>query len=83
MEGMWTMTEDGEFILMEPYRTMLQEAKIAATRGWTAELIGYLAEHSQYTPEELKESLLKRNRDDGPEVSTVDEFVLEALGGDL
>lgn len=82
-DGMWTMTDDGEFILMEPYKTMLFEAKITATHGWVQAMLGYLVEHCDYTAEELKDSLLERNREGNSPMETVDEFVLEALGGDL
>lgn len=82
-DGMWTMTDDGEFVLMEPYKTMLFEAKIEATQAWATALIGYLAERCDYTPNELKDSLLERNKEGSRPVEMVDEFVLEALGGDL
>ena len=42
-DGMWTMTDDGEFILDETYAEQLQEARVTATAAWTAALIGYLA----------------------------------------
>lgn len=83
-EGMWTMTEDGEFILMEPFKTQLQEARLTATAAWTSAIINYLAEHSQYDPEFLRDELLRRCREEGMSaVEIVDEYVLEALGGDL
>lgn len=82
-DGMWTMTDEGEFILEEPYATMLVEAKVVSTNAWAQALIGYLAERCEYTPEELKDSLLKRNQEGQSPMATVDEFVLEALSGDL
>ena len=82
-DGMWTLTDDGEFVLMEPYKTMLQEARLSATNGWVQGLIGYLADKCPYTPEELKESLLRRNQEGEEPQEMVQEFVLEALGGDL
>ena len=69
-DGMWTMTEDGEFVLMEPYASQLREARMTATAAWTAALVNYLAERSGY--------------DEGMSaMEIVEEFVLEALGGDL
>jgi len=83
-DGMWMMTDDGMFELQEPYRTMLQEAKIAATTSWHQGLIGYLEERSPYTAKELTDELLRRNRAHPDEIlETFDSFVLEALGGDL
>ena len=83
-EGIWKMTDTGEFELAEPYRTQLEECKVAATRAWHAAAIAYLAEHSPYTAQELSDELVKRNREreDG-KVVVFDEFILEALSGDL
>ncbi len=83
-EGIWSMSEDGEFELSEPYATQLVECKAAATRAWHAAAVAYLAEHSPYTAQELSDELLKRNRvrEDG-KVALFDEFILEALSGDL
>lgn len=83
-DAVWKMTEEGEFELNEPYATQLTEARVAATQAWTAALIGYLEPRCPYTAEELKDELLRRNRerDDG-KVMVFEEFVLEALSGDL
>ena len=83
-DGMWTMNDDGEFTLEEPYRTWLREAKEAATRGWHAALVEYLEPRCPYTAQELTEALVKRNeeRNEG-KVVVFEEFVLEALSGDL
>ena len=83
-DGMWSMNEDGQFHLEEPYRTWLQEAKEAATRGWHAALIEYLEPRCPYTAQELTDELVRRNqeRDDG-KVIVFEEFILEALSGDL
>ena len=83
-DGMWTMSEDGEFYLEEPYRTWLEEAKVESTRGWHNALVEYLEQRSPYTAQELSAELLRRNecQDDG-KVMVFEEFVLEALSGDL
>ena len=83
-DGLWTMTEDGEFELQEPYKTQLLEARVAATQAWASALVGYLEPRCPYTAEELKDELVKRNREreDG-KVMVFEEFVLEALSGDL
>lgn len=83
-DGMWTMTEDGEFVLMEPYRSQLMEARLKATVAWSNAMLEYLEEHSMYDVETLKDELLRRCNEGGMSaMEVVDEFVLEALGGDL
>lgn len=66
------------------YQTMLDEARVATARAWTAALIEYLEPRCSYTAEELKDELLRRNgeRGDG-KVAIFEEFVLDALSGDL
>ena len=83
-DGMWTLHDNGEFELMEPYATLLFEAKIESTRGWADALVAYLEPRCPYTAEELAAELVRRNRErtDGA-LDTFEEFVLEALGGDL
>lgn len=83
-DGMWTMTESGEFVLMEPYASQLQEARLTATAAWATALLQYLAERSIYDEEFLKDELLRRCKEEGiSAMEIVEEFVLEALGGDL
>ena len=83
-DGMWKMNEDGTFELQEPYRTWLMEAKIAATQAWHGGLIEYLEPRCPYTAQELSDELVRRNRErpDGS-MEKFEEFVLEALSGDL
>ena len=83
IDGMWTMTDDWEFVLTEPYATKLHEARMAATAGWIAALLQYLVGQCPYTADELKDSLLARCGEDMAPNEVVNEFVLEALGGDL
>lgn len=83
-DGMWTMDDNGEFHLEEPYRTWLQEAKLASTRAWHEALIEYLEPRCPYTAQELSDELVRRNEQrDGAKVLVFEEFVLEALSGDL
>jgi len=83
-DGMWTMTEEGEFVLMEPYKSQLLEARLTATAAWTAALVNYLAERSRYDADTLKDELVRRCSEEGMSaMEIVEEFVLEALGGDL
>ena len=83
-DGMWTLTDEGEFELQEPYRTWLTEARVVSTQAWTTALIGYLEPKCPYTAEELRDELLRRNNErDGGKVMIFEEFVLEALSGDL
>ena len=84
-DAIWSMDENtGEFTLNEPYRTMLEEARVEATRGWYAGLVSYLTPRCPYTEQQLRDELLRRNevREDG-KVTIFEEFVLEALSGDL
>ena len=81
--GMWTMHDDGSFELQEPYKTMLAEAKAVSTKAWAEALVGYLEPASPYSAEELMAELLRRNRRDEGKMMIVDEFILEALSGDL
>lgn len=84
IDGMWTMTDDGEFELQEPYRTQLMEARWRATAAWTNALLEYLAERSVYDLQTLHDELIRRCNEEGlSSMEIVEEFVLEALGGDL
>lgn len=82
-DGMWVLHDDGRFELQEPYRTWLQEAKVTATKGWAEALIGYLEPRSPYSSQQLAEELVRRNERDQGKMETFEEFVLEALSGDL
>lgn len=83
-DGMWMLTDEGEFVLAEPYRTQLVEARLTATAAWTKALLEYLAERSIYDTDTLKEELVRRCNEEGMSaMEIVEEFVLEALGGDL
>lgn len=83
-EGIWKMTEDGEFVLNEEYAKMLEECRVHCTRAWHAALVEYLVPRCPYSAQELTDELLRRNstREDG-KVMVFEEFVLEALSGDL
>lgn len=84
MNAPWSMTEDGQWILAEPYKTHLTNAKLLATKAWMDALVGYLAKNTAYDEEQLCEELLRRKRtDDMPAPELLDEFVIEALEGDL
>lgn len=82
-DGLWTLRDDGTFVLAEPYASQLMEAKAISTQAWANALIAYLAERSPYTEEELAAELLKRNKREEGKTVIFDEFVLEALSGDL
>ena len=84
LDGVWTMTDSGEFILDEPYRSQLREVRLAATAAWTDTVLEYLDARTPYTVGELKEELLRRVNEEGMSADEiVNEFVLEALTGDL
>ena len=83
-DGIWLLQDDGRFVLMEPYKTMLAEARTRATAAWAMAMVEYLAENTQYSGDELCDELYRRCDEDGLSASEiVDEFVLEALAGDL
>lgn len=84
MKGAWTMTEDGEFVLNEPYATVLREARVEAMHSWCETICEYVAERSQYTAEFLLEELtrLTTERDESPD-EIVAEFVVKALEGEF
>lgn len=83
-DGLWKLTEDGEFELVEPYRTWLIECKVAGTQAWAGAVIAYLEPRCPYSAEELKDELVRRNSErEGGKVDVFEEFVLEALSGDL
>lgn len=84
-DGLWTLSDEGEFTLVEPYATMLYEAKVEATKGWADGLISYLAPRVSYDPQYMIEVLCDRQRrnPDAPSVEILESFVLEALSGDL
>ena len=83
-DALWTLHDDGVFELNEPYNTMLTEARVAATQGWYAGLCSYLVPRCPYTEPELRDELLRRNEvREEDKVTVFEEFVLEALSGDL
>lgn len=83
-DGMWKLLDDGSFELVEPYRTWLTECKVEGTRAWVAAVVAYLEPRCPYTSQELVDELVKRNeeRTEG-KVDVFEQFVLEALSGDL
>ena len=83
-DGMWKLKEDGSFELQEPYATWLFEARVEATKAWAEALIAYLEPKCQYTASELRDELVKRNKErkEG-KVDIFESFVIEALSGDL
>ena len=85
MNAPWSMTEDGEWILAEPYASKLTECKLGATKAWKDAVIDYMARETRYGKDELMAELLRRNEVDDKmgKVNLVDEFIIEALSGDL
>ena len=84
MAGAWSMTEEGEFVLNEPYASKLAEAKHVATRAWTVAMMEWLSEECEYSGEELLEELVRRSQEqERPPMELVDSFVIEALEGNL
>lgn len=77
------MTDEGEFVLADDYAQMLDEARACATRGWVQGILEYLVPRCPYSPEQLRDSLVERASEEASAQDIVQEFVLEALGGDL
>lgn len=82
-DGIWKMTEDGEFVLEEAYAKELKEARTKAAAAWTNTIVEHLASKCPYTTDELMEALLQRCEESESPNDIVNEFVLEALSGDL
>lgn len=82
--GVWSMDEDGNFELQAPYNEMLIECKFRATDSWRQAVYEYLEERSPYTIKQLDDELLRRVQEKGlTAMEIVDEFIIEALSGDL
>ena len=85
----WSMTEDGEWILNEPYKTVVDESKRKASIAWQTTICDYLSERTPYTVEQLVEAFLQRVMASGDKeskyevVGLVDSFIIEALEGSL
>jgi hypothetical protein len=82
-EGVWTLHDDGTFELQEPYATQLTEARLCATYAWREALYGYLMERTPYTHDELNDEMMRRVNEGQEPTALVEEFVIEALSGDL
>jgi len=84
IDGMWIMNEEYEFELAPEYSRMLFECKILATKAWRDAILDYLEPRTPYTREQLKDKLMEKNdKTDMHPTERVNEFILEALGGDL
>lgn len=85
MNAPWSMTEDGEWVLAEPYDSKLMECKLGATKAWRDAIVGYLMRETDYDRGFLENELARRNEVDRKmgAVNLVDEFIIEALSGDL
>ena len=83
-DGMWVLHDDGSFELVEPYKTWLQECKLAGTQAWVEAIVTYLEPKCPYSAQELVDELTRRNEQrEGGKVDVFEEYVLEALAGDL
>jgi len=82
--GIWTLTDDGEFVLDETYAAVLKEARGKAAIAGTTAIVEALEDKCPYSTYEILQALLDRcsTSDESPN-EIVDSFVLEALSGDL
>lgn len=72
-----------EWSLDELFNTMLTEARVAATQGWYKGLTDYLVPRCPYDERQLREELLRRNEQPGDKIGVFEQFVLDALNGEL
>lgn len=80
----WTMTDDGEWILNEPYSTMLEECKIEATKAFQSATFDYISERTDYDVPELYEMFVAyAMKSELPPMERADQFIVRALEGDL
>ncbi|MDO4400014.1 MAG: hypothetical protein Q4D27_03575 [Coriobacteriia bacterium] len=78
------MNDDCELELAPEYSQMLFECRLLATKAWRDAILDYLEPRTIYTREQLKAGLMEKNdKVEMDATSRVNEFVLEALGGDL
>ncbi len=74
------MTDEGEFILNEPYKSKLEEARIKATSAWADAMYGYLEQETGIPKDELDEEFRRRVKSrKGDPLGVVDSFVIEML----
>lgn len=84
MAGAWKMDADGNFELVEPYKTAVAEARVAATLGWREGLLDYVEPKCGYSREELGTALERICEDENRTAfEKLDGFVIQALEGDL
>lgn len=83
MTGAWSMTDEGEFVLAEPYASELAKVKRDAMNAWVRSVVTELASVTGYGERELACEFQRRcTRDDAP-MEIVDAFVIEAMEGEL
>lgn len=83
-DGMWIMNDEYEFELAPEYEKMLFECRLLATKAWRDAMLDYLEPRTPYTRQQLKDALMTKNdKVEMDATSRVNEFILEALGGDL
>ena len=56
----WTMTDEGEWVLNEPYASHLAAAKRAASDAWMGAVYQYLSSVTGYDVETLNEDFMRR-----------------------
>lgn len=80
----WTMAEDGEWVLNEPYASAVWDIRVKATDAFQKALCEELAKITNYSVEELVPEYVRRcvERTDSP-VDKVESFIIEAMSGQL
>ena len=78
------MTEDGEWVLNEPYASEVMRLKLAATVAFNNTLYEELSKISPYTAEQLEGEYVRRCVDRSePAGTNVTSFIVEAMSGQL
>jgi len=80
----WTMTDDGEWVLNEPYASIVWDIRLKAADAFQKTLVEEIAKITEYSTEELFDEYLRRcfERDDKP-TDKVEGLIIEALTGQL
>ena len=79
----WTMTEDGEWVLNEPYKTHSEKCKRLAADAFVDAACQYLSQKTGYSKYELIDALNVKSARTDNRSTIIDEFVIQALEGDL
>lgn len=80
----WSMTEEGEWILAEPYASEVARIRAAVTEDFNTRLCEEVARISPYGYDELMKEYVRRvcTIDDAP-IDKFTSFIVDAMSGQL